>query len=233
MVYIPDVINKQMNPNILKRLHKEKAENATPSSHFYIQPIKNNLYEWHFTLLGPEDTDFEGGVYHGKFILPKNYPLNPPDIYFMTPNGRFDTSRKICLNITGYHKEAWTPLWSLRTMTNAICAYLVINEGGIGAMYDSPATRKEYAKKSKGFKCKECGCTDDIEKLIVDARQPVVSDASKQDETETKDAEDKSVKRKKAISKKTAPKKTKAKPNTNKKAVNPKKKATRKRTVKA
>ena len=29
----------------------------------------------HFVVAGPEDTLYEGGVYHGKLIFPKDYPL--------------------------------------------------------------------------------------------------------------------------------------------------------------
>lgn len=43
--------------------------------------------------------------------------MSPPDIYFMTENGRYQTNKKICLNITSYHKESWSPAWTLRTMT--------------------------------------------------------------------------------------------------------------------
>ena len=185
-----------MEAKTLKRLLKEKKDNETPSSHFYIQPLKNNNYEWHFTILGVEGTPFEGGVYHGKFILPKSYPVRPPDIFFMTENGRFMINRKICLNITSYHAESWTPAWSLRTMTQAICAYFLVNEHGIGALFDSEAKRKDFAKKSRGFKCKECGCTDDIEKIILDARDPAIF---KKDEEKSVT---KSVERKKTIKKK-------------------------------
>ena len=34
--------------------------------------------QWHYALEGPSDTDFEGGVYHGKITFPKQYPFKPP-----------------------------------------------------------------------------------------------------------------------------------------------------------
>lgn len=33
---------------------------------------------------GPRGTDFEGGVYHGKILLPEDYPFKPPDMIFLT-----------------------------------------------------------------------------------------------------------------------------------------------------
>ena len=45
---------------------------------------QDNLFEWHFTIRGPEGTEFEGGYYHGRVILPSEYPMKPPSIILMT-----------------------------------------------------------------------------------------------------------------------------------------------------
>lgn len=156
---------------VLKRIEKEQKDNLTPDEYFYTQPIANNMYEWHFTILGSKDTAFDKGIYHGYFALPTSYPMNPPDVYFMTENGRFAINQKICLNITGYHKEAWTPAWSLRTMVQAICAYMLVNEHGVGAIFDDETTRRKYAAASRSFKCHHCGSIDKIEKHIIDNRK--------------------------------------------------------------
>lgn len=46
--------------------------------------IQENLFEWHFTLRGPPGTDFAGGVYHGRILLPSEYPFKPPNIMLLT-----------------------------------------------------------------------------------------------------------------------------------------------------
>jgi ubiquitin-conjugating enzyme E2 J1 len=51
---------------------------------------KNDLRSWHFTIRGAVGSEFENGLYHGKIDLPSEYPLKPPNIYFLTPNGRFE-----------------------------------------------------------------------------------------------------------------------------------------------
>lgn len=84
------------------------------------QCINNNLYEWHFTIRGPEESDYEEGIYHGKIELPVDYPIKPPNIYFLTPNGRFEVKTKICLSITKFHPENWNPSWTIRTMIEGI-----------------------------------------------------------------------------------------------------------------
>ena len=154
-----------------KRLLKEKEENSVPSDSFYIQPLKGDLYKWHFTILGSKDTAYEGGLYHGYFVLPPDYPLSPPDIYYLNESGRYKINTKICLTITSYHKEAWTPAWTLRTMMEAVNAYFVLEDNGIGSIKENESVRREKAKKSRGYVCSHCGSLLDIEKKVLEARK--------------------------------------------------------------
>ena len=48
------------------------------------EPLDDNLFEWHFTIRGPLKTAFEGGVYHGRILLPHDYPFKPPKLHFTT-----------------------------------------------------------------------------------------------------------------------------------------------------
>lgn len=98
---------------------------ANPSPYFYAEPlevlkrdliIQNEPFEWHFTIRGPEETEFDGGYYHGVITLPSSYPFKPPYIIFLTvrplifndqPSGRFAVKEKICLTFTNYHPEYW------------------------------------------------------------------------------------------------------------------------------
>lgn len=155
-----------------KRLQKEMLENENPAQYFYIQPLAGDMLTWHFTFLGPEDTDYEGGVYHGYYKLPSDYPLSPPDIYYVNESGRYETNKKICLTITSYHKSDWTPAWSLRTMMEAANAYFVVDGDGIASMVSTPEVRKDLAKKSRNFNCPQCGYVTEIEKRILKARKP-------------------------------------------------------------
>jgi ubiquitin-conjugating enzyme E2 J1 len=45
---------------------------------------QEDLFEWHFTIRGPSETEYDGGVYHGRIILPAEYPLKPPSIILLT-----------------------------------------------------------------------------------------------------------------------------------------------------
>jgi ubiquitin-conjugating enzyme E2 J1 len=57
------------------------------------------LQEWHCTLRGSPGTEFEGGLYHFRILLPSEYPFRPPSIVMLTPSGRFELNTKVCIPI--------------------------------------------------------------------------------------------------------------------------------------
>ncbi|XP_006007151.1 ubiquitin-conjugating enzyme E2 J1 isoform X4 [Latimeria chalumnae] len=142
----------------VKRLMKEAAELKDPTEHYHAQPLEDNLFEWHFTVRGPPDSEFDGGVYHGRIVLPPEYPMKPPSIILLTPNGRFEVGKKICLSISGHHPETWQPSWSIRTALLAIIGFMPTKgEGAIGSLDYTPEERKALAKRSQEFCCEGCG----------------------------------------------------------------------------
>lgn len=143
----------------VKRLMREAMELSTPEYDFSAQPTETNLFEWHFTIRGPEECEFEDGVYHGRILFPSDYPMKPPSFVLLTPNGRFQTDEKICLSISNYHPETWLPSWSIRTALVALRSFMTTpgNEGAIGSINFSPEERKKLAIKSQTWTCHECG----------------------------------------------------------------------------
>jgi ubiquitin-protein ligase len=63
-----------------------------------LSPLHGNLHEWHFSLLGPEDTAYSGGCYHGRIVLPADYPQRAPSLCMLTPTGRWAVGKDICLS---------------------------------------------------------------------------------------------------------------------------------------
>jgi len=142
----------------VKRLMREAAEMASPTSDYFAAPLEENLFEWHFTVRGPEDTEFQGGIYHGRIIVPAEYPMKPPDIIVLTPNGRFEVGKKICLSISGFHPETWQPSWSIRTALLAILGFMPTpGQGSIGSLDYTADERKALARRSVDWGCTECG----------------------------------------------------------------------------
>ena len=123
------------NTNIRRIMADVKELEKHPSSRYSASPLEDNMFEWHFTIRGPDGSDFEGGLYHGRILLPSDYPFKPPNIVFMNPNGRFEIGTKICLSISAHHEESWQPAWGIRTMLEAIISFLPSpGSGAIGAL---------------------------------------------------------------------------------------------------
>ena len=55
----------------LLRIHKEyKDMCSSKSAYVYAQPSSDDQFIWHFTIRGPLQSDYEGGLYHGIIELP-------------------------------------------------------------------------------------------------------------------------------------------------------------------
>lgn len=134
----------------VKRITTELAElEKHASNHFFAEPIDNDLFDWHFTLKGPSQTPYEDGLYHGRLILPLNYPLKPPKFLMLNNNGRFEIGREICMSNTSYHPDEWQPAWTIRTMLEGLISFFPEEtEGAIGALIASEEVRRGFAKIS-------------------------------------------------------------------------------------
>lgn len=144
----------------IKRILKEASEiTAAPSADYTAAPLETNLFEWHFTLRGPpEPSPFAKGIYHGRIVLPPTYPLRPPSFRFLTPSGRFETNREICLSISGHHEESWQPAWGIRTALVAIRSFMDTDaKGQIGGIDTSTSVRERFARESRQWRCEGCG----------------------------------------------------------------------------
>lgn len=147
----------QNSPTIRRLMTELKELRKSNENDFVAGPIGQDIFVWHFTIKGPRDSPFEGGIYHGKIIFPQNYPYSPPDIYFLTPNGRFETNRKICLTMTSFHPDQWNPAWDVRTTLTSIIAFMPTPaEGAVGAIDMPESDRRKLAKASHDWHCQEC-----------------------------------------------------------------------------
>jgi len=137
----------------IRRIQTELNEiSKSPSRHWTASPAADDLFEWQFAVRGPPGTDFEGGIYTGRLVLPVNYPLAPPSITMLTPNGRWEIGKKICLSNTSYHPDLWQPAWGIRTMMEALRSQFPLPGDGAVAAIDWPSDlRRKLAKESLDF----------------------------------------------------------------------------------
>ncbi|KAJ4305911.1 hypothetical protein N0V90_001444 [Kalmusia sp. IMI 367209] len=144
----------------IKRILKEAAElESQPSPDYHATPLEDNLFEWHFTLRGrPAPSPYAAGIYHGRIVLPATYPLRPPSFRFLTPTGRFEVNREICLSISGHHEETWQPAWGIRTALVAIRSFMDSEaKGQVGGLECDRGVRERMAGESAGWRCGGCG----------------------------------------------------------------------------
>jgi ubiquitin-protein ligase len=127
----------------------------------WVGPLDASLYVWHFTFVGVADSAYHHGVYHGRLVLPSNYPASPPRVQVWTPSGRFVTRRDVCITASNYHPELWTPTWTIRTICEALRLHFVTQSLEIGGMNGSYEQRLAYAIASRTY-------TERVGSVVVD-----------------------------------------------------------------
>jgi ubiquitin-protein ligase len=124
-------------------------ENDDKYSYVRMGPYGNNLLKWHFSVMGPPNSEFDGGIYHGRVLLPKDYPGSPPRVQVLTPSGRFIPGHDICLSASNYHPESWTPKWTILSLIDALRLHMVTQANEIGGSSATPTERRKYARASR------------------------------------------------------------------------------------
>ncbi|KAJ3994883.1 UBC-like protein [Lentinula boryana] len=148
------------NNSAVKRIMQEARELANdPSTDYTAAPLEDDIFEWHCTIRGPAGTEFEGGLYHLRILLPAEYPFRPPSLMVLTPNGRFELNTKICISFTNYHEELWQPAWGVRTAILGIQGFFPLRGQaavGVGSIEYPSAERKRLATLSRKWTCPHC-----------------------------------------------------------------------------
>ncbi|CAL8468588.1 g8128 [Coccomyxa elongata] len=136
----------------INRLQKEyKALLKDPVPNIKAHPSPSNLLEWHYVLEGSGNSDYEGGVYHGKVIFSQQYPYKPPSIIMLTPSGRFAVQQKLCLSMSDFHPESWNPMWSVGTILNGLLSFMNEAAHTTGSISTTKAEKRRLARASLEF----------------------------------------------------------------------------------
>ena len=114
---------------------------------------EKNILEWHLLMQGPNDTPFEGGWYVAKMRFPEQYPFKPPDLYMCTPNGRFETNKKLCMSMSSFHPETWNPAWNVAKVAIGMLSFLSEDEMTTGSVRTTDAQKKLFATESVEWNC--------------------------------------------------------------------------------
>ncbi|CAF0819198.1 unnamed protein product [Rotaria sordida] len=146
-----------------------------PIPYLMAQPLSSNLLEWRFVIRGPNDTPYQGGIYQGKIIFPYQYPFKPPSIYMLTPNGRFQIDKSLCLTITSYHPDSWNPSWSISSILNGFLSFMCDTSSTHGSIQTSYAQKCKYAYDSLSYNIQDSifcelfpDITEEIKRILID-----------------------------------------------------------------
>ena len=134
----------------LKRLQKEYADMLKfPTPNVVAAPEDSNILTWYYIVDGPADTPYAGGEYMGRIHFPANYPFAPPSILMCTPSGRFQTEMRICLSMSCYHPENWSPIWNCAKILQGLVSFMADVEPAAGTIESSTSTKVALAKASR------------------------------------------------------------------------------------
>jgi ubiquitin-conjugating enzyme E2 D/E len=108
-----------------KRINKELQDlGKDPPANCSAGPVGDNLFKWKATMMGPDSSPYEGGVFYLDIIFPSDYPFKPPKVNFTTkiyhPN--INSNGSICLDIL---KDQWSPALTISKVLLSISSLLI------------------------------------------------------------------------------------------------------------
>jgi ubiquitin-conjugating enzyme E2 D/E len=87
-----------------------------------VEVIKD-WYKWDATILGPDDTPYQGGAFQLTITFTSEYPFKEPHVTFVTPilHPNINSEGAICLDIL---KTKWSPAQSVLSILLSISSLL-------------------------------------------------------------------------------------------------------------
>ncbi|XP_078198420.1 ubiquitin-conjugating enzyme E2 D4 isoform X4 [Callithrix jacchus] len=88
-----------------------------------LRGTQQRVFHWQATIMGPNDSPYQGGVFFLTIHFPTDYPFKPPKVAFTTkiyhPN--INSNGSICLDIL---RSQWSPALTVSKVLLSICSLL-------------------------------------------------------------------------------------------------------------
>ena len=108
----------------IQRLKKELEDlQNNPPTNCSAGIIKDDIYHWQATILGPHNSPYENGVFYLRIEFPQDYPFKPPRVSFITKiyHCNINNTGSICLDIL---KDQWSPALTISKVLLSICSLM-------------------------------------------------------------------------------------------------------------
>ena len=149
----------------IKRLNKELAElKKEPPVNCSAGLINDDIFTWEATIIGPEKTPYENGIFKLTLMFPDNYPFKPPKVKFNNrifhPN--INKQGSICLDILN---KNWSPALTVSKLLLSISSLLSDPNSDdpldIRAAEIYKKNKEEYFQMAKTYTLKYASGDDD------------------------------------------------------------------------
>ena len=114
---------------------KEIVKNPLIDNGIHVHFNEDNINNVYVLMIGPEDTPYEGGFFFFHVFYPKEYPIKPPEVKYLTQgnNVRFNpnlyTNGKVCLSILNtWNGPGWTPCLTLSSVLLSIQGMVLVKD---------------------------------------------------------------------------------------------------------
>eukprot|EP00389_Voromonas_pontica_P001888 GDKH01002816.1.p1 GENE.GDKH01002816.1~~GDKH01002816.1.p1 ORF type:complete len:148 (+),score=10.58 GDKH01002816.1:41-484(+) len=107
-----------------KRIAKELSDmSKEPPANCSAGPMGDDLFHWQATIMGPEGSPYQGGIFFLQINFPTDYPFKPPKVSFTTKiyHCNINASGAICLDIL---KDQWSPALTISKVLLSISSLL-------------------------------------------------------------------------------------------------------------
>ncbi|XP_029439406.1 ubiquitin-conjugating enzyme E2 D2 isoform X3 [Rhinatrema bivittatum] len=110
-------------------------------------PVGDDMFHWQATIMGPNDSPYQGGVFFLTIHFPTDYPFKPPKVAFTTriyhPN--INSNGSICLDIL---RSQWSPALTISKEVYDGCIWL-----SVGALKQNKHSEEWRHYISSGSSC--------------------------------------------------------------------------------
>ena len=117
-----DIISNETKIRLIKDIKQVIKEDISKDGIYYIHD-ETDILTGYALIIGPPDTPYEYGNFLFKFKFPNDYPYSPPQVSYLTNDGktRFHPNlyknEKVCLSVLNtWRGEGWTSCQNIKSI---------------------------------------------------------------------------------------------------------------------